>query len=62
MPEHVDSLDIVELAMAMEAIESDPGIPPHQREQLIRDIAAQIARCEDDPGLGAERGVAAVGS
>jgi hypothetical protein len=56
MSDSVDSLDIVELVMAMEAaIESDPGMPAHHREQLIRDIAARIAPCEDNLGPGEAR-------
>jgi acyl carrier protein len=56
MPEYEDSLDIVELVMAAEqALDADPGMPPHQREQLIRDITARIARCQDDLGPGKDQ-------
>jgi hypothetical protein len=43
----IDSLDIVELVMAIEeALPLEPGVSPAQREETIREIAKRIASGE----------------
>ena len=48
-----DSLDLVELVMAIEAALSDEPLAPDQRERLIHEIADRIKRGEfpDLPGF-----------
>jgi hypothetical protein len=48
-----DSLDLVELVMAIEAALSQEGLTPDQRERLIHEIADRIKRGEfgDLPGF-----------
>ncbi len=42
-----DSLEVVELVMAIEeALDADTGLAPDQRERLIHELEARIARGE----------------